>query len=237
MHNAVSETVEAIHARVAKVERPRLHDAVVGQLRDLIVEGALASGSKLNERELCATFGISRTPLREAMKVLAAEGLIDIEPHRGASVSRMTESEVAEAFELMSGLEALSGELAAVRISDSEIGEIKALHASMAACRADQDLPGYYALNQMIHHKINVAARNSLLSQTFNNLNRRLTALRFKSNHSAAKWERAMRDHEAMIAALEARDGARLAAILRQHLLDKRDVILAGMAQADAAGG
>jgi DNA-binding GntR family transcriptional regulator len=218
-----------------RLERQRLHDTVVEHLRNLIVEGVLAPGTKLNERELCERLGISRTPLREAMKVLSAEGLVDILPNRGATVSRMNETEIWETFELMSGLEALSGELACERISAVELAEIKALHYAMLVAKAQHDLPGYYSLNQTIHDSINAAARNSVLRQTYLTLNRRLQALRFKSNFKADKWDSAVHDHEEMIKALEARDGKRLAAILRQHLLDKREAVLGVLAAADDA--
>jgi DNA-binding GntR family transcriptional regulator len=217
---------------VTKVERMRLHDTVVTHLRNLIVEGALAPGMKLNERELCETLGISRTPLREAMKVLASEGLIEILPNRGAFVSRLSNTEIWESFEVMSGLEAMSGELAVLRITPVEIAEIKALHYAMIACRAQNDLPGYYSRNQTIHNKINEAARNSVLRQTYLSINRRLLALRFKSNFQAGKWDSAIQDHEEMIEALETRDGPRLAAILRKHLLEKRDAIVKDLAGA-----
>ncbi|EHP44547.1 GntR family transcriptional regulator [Cupriavidus basilensis OR16] len=207
-------------------ERQRLHDTVVEHLRKFIVEGVLSPGMKLNERELCETLGISRTPLREAFKVLAAEGLIEISPNRGASVSRMTEAEVWETFELMSGLEAFSGELACERITPAELAEIKALHYSMLACRVQNDLPGYYSRNQEIHDRINEAARNTALRQTYQGINRRLKALRFRSNHQTDKWDRAVHDHEDMIKALEARDGKLLGAILKRHLLEKRDAIM-----------
>jgi DNA-binding GntR family transcriptional regulator len=214
-----------------RVERQRLHDTVVEHLRDFIVEGMLAPGVKLNERELCETLGISRTPLREALKVLEAEGLIEISPNRGASVSRMSEAEIRETFELMSGLEAFSGELACERITAAELAQIKALHYEMLACRAQNDLSGYYSRNQAIHDRINEAARNSALRQTYLSINRRLKALRFRSNFHTSKWDRAIHDHEDMIQALEARDGKRLSAILRRHLLDKRDAVLLQDAQ------
>ena len=232
MQNTENDSGASSFLTVTKVERMRLHDTVVTHLRNLIVEGALAPGMKLNERELCETLGISRTPLREAMKVLAAEGLIEIAPNRGAFVSRMSDTEIWESFEVMSGLEAMSGELAALRITPVEIAEIKALHYAMIACRAQNDLPGYYSRNQTIHNKINEAARNSVLRQTYLSINRRLLALRFKSNFQAGKWDSAIQDHEEMIRALEARDGARLGAILRRHLLEKRDAIVR-----DLAGG
>lgn len=212
-----------------RVERQRLHDAVVEHLQNLIIEGVLQPGTKLNEREVCERLGISRTPLREAMKVLASEGLIEIIPNRGAFVSKMNDTEILEAFEMMSGLEALSGELAAERISPAEIADIKELHQAMIVCRAKNDLPGYYSRNQTIHNKINEAARNTVLRQVYLSMNRRLLALRFKSNFQEAKWDRAIHEHEEMIQALEARDGKRLAATLRQHLLDKRDSVMADL--------
>ena len=215
-----------------KLERQHLHDTVVEHLRNLIVEAVLAPGVKLNERELCETMGISRTPLREALKVLAVEGLIEIAPNRGASVYKMSTTEIRETFEFMSGLEAQAGELACLRITDEEVVEIKALHDAMLTCKAQGDLPGYYSRNQAIHDRINAAARNSVLRQTYLGINRRLQALRFKSNYKAGKWDRAAHDHEEMIVALEARDGKRLGEILRQHLLDKRDAVM-GMAGTD----
>jgi DNA-binding GntR family transcriptional regulator len=216
-----------------RMERQRLHDAVVEHLQRLIIEGVLTPGMKLNEREVCERLGISRTPLREAMKVLASEGLIDIVPNRGAFVSKMNDTEIWEAFEMMSGLEALSGELAAERISPAEIADIKVLHQAMLVCRAQNDLPGYYSRNQTIHNKINEAARNSMLRQIYLSVNRRLLALRFKSNFKEEKWDRAIHEHDEMIQALEARDGKRLAGILRQHLLDKRDSVMADLRAAN----
>lgn len=233
MQNAITGQEEKATPLVPKLERQRLHDTVVDHLRNLIVEAVLVPGTKLNERELCETLGISRTPLREALKVLAAEGLIEISPNRGASVSKMSETEIWETFELMSGLEAMSGELACDRITPVELAEIKALHYAMLACKAQNDLPGYYNRNQAIHDKINDAARNSVLRQTYLGLNRRLQALRFKSNFQPQKWDSAAHDHDEMIKALEARDGKRLAAVLRQHLLDKRDAVLSAAALPD----
>jgi DNA-binding GntR family transcriptional regulator len=214
-------------AALPKLERLRLHDTVVDHLRNFVVEGVLAPGAKLNERKLCETLGISRTPLREALKVLESEGLIEISPNRGASVLQMGELEIRDMFELMSGLEAFSGELACMRITRVELAEIKALHYAMLACRAQNDLSGYYSRNQAIHDKINEAARNTALRQTYTSINRRLQALRFRSNFQTPKWDSAIRDHEAMLEALEARDGKRMAEILRSHLLSKRDAVLA----------
>lgn len=209
-----------------KVERQRLHDVVVEHLRSFITEGVLAPGKKLNERELCEILGISRTPLREALKVLAVEGLIEINPHRGATVARMSELEIRETFELMSGIEAFAGELACERITAEELEQIKALHYAMVVCKNQNDLSGYYQRNRAIHDLISEAARNTALRQVYLSLNRRIQALRYLSNQQVPKWERALHDHEEMIDALETRDGQRLNRILRHHLLEKRDAIM-----------
>ncbi|MFL9935271.1 GntR family transcriptional regulator [Paraburkholderia sp. RL18-103-BIB-C] len=211
---------------IPKLERYRLHDTVLDHLRRFIVEGVLQPGIKLNERELCQTLGISRTPLREALKALEVDGLLEISPNRGASVRKMSELELRDNFELMSGLEGFSGELACERITESEISEIRALHFSMLACRAQNDLTGYYSRNQAVHDKINRAARNEALRKTYISVSRRLQAARFRSNFQIPEWDHAVDDHEEMLKALGARDGKHLGAILRQHLRDKRDAVL-----------
>ncbi|MEI2418156.1 GntR family transcriptional regulator [Orrella sp. JC864] len=216
-------------AASGKISRPMLHQTVTDRLRTMIVEAVLPPGARLNERELCESLGISRTPLREAIKVLAAESLVEILPNRGAMVARMTEEDIRQTFELMSGLEAFGGELACERITARELAEIEALHEEMLACRARRDLPAYYSRNHAIHDRISQAARNPALRQIYVSINLRLQALRFRSNFQEAKWDHAIQDHIQMIEALRARDGKRLSAILRQHLLDKRDAVLGTM--------
>lgn len=209
--------------------RPILHDTVVDHLREMIVEGQLPTGTRINERELCEHLGISRTPLREAVKVLAAEGLIDITPNRGASVTQMSLADVLDAFELMAGLESLSGELACERISDAELSELALLHDEMVACRQREDLSGYYSRNRQIHNLIIQSTRNNALRQAYETTNRRLHALRFRSNFDIQKWDRAIAEHEAILEALKVRNGPQLSAMLKQHLLHKRDVVMADL--------
>jgi DNA-binding GntR family transcriptional regulator len=199
------------------------------RLRELIIEGELAPGTRLNERALCDRLGISRTPLREAFRLLAAEGLVALNPNRGAQVVRLSRDDVRESFEVMSALEALSGELACRHVTAAEIAEIKALTFEMLACHAREDLPAYYRINRQIHDRLNLAARNTLLTQTYRTLNLRIQNLRFRSNFDRDKWNRAAREHAHMVEALEARDGARLAAILRTHLYQKGEAVLAGL--------
>ncbi|MFZ5538855.1 MAG: GntR family transcriptional regulator [Pseudomonadota bacterium] len=212
---------------VSEVAQPRaigrqvLHAAVVAQLRDMITEGSLAPGERLNERVLCEQLGISRTPLREAFKVLATEGLIVLLPNRGAQVAKMSRDEVVHTFQVMGALEGLSGELACAQITEAELAELRELQRQMAACHRKRDLPGYYRLNRAIHERINEAARNPVLTQVYRTVNARLHALRFRSNFDRKKWDAALAEHEQMLQALAARDGERMRRLLVEHLAHK----------------
>jgi DNA-binding GntR family transcriptional regulator len=212
-----------------------LHGQVAQRLRQMLVEGQIAPGAKLNERELCEQLKISRTPLREAIKTLAAEGLVDLLPNRGAFAVALGEADILNTFEVMAGLEGLSGELAAQRITPEELVEIEALHYEMKAAYTRRDLSAYYRLNAAIHRAFNAAAKNPVLTATYTQVNARLQALRFRSNQDGEKWARAMAEHDRMIEALQRRDGAALRAELVAHLGHKRDVVVEQLRAVQAA--
>ena len=213
-------------AAIIAIPRAALHEQAAHRLRQMLVENRIAPGAKLNERELSEVLNVSRTPLREAIKMLAAEGLVELLPNRGAIAVELTEADVLNTFEVMAGLEAQSGELAALRITDAELQEIKALHYDMLAAYTRQDLPNYYRLNANIHSAINLAAKNPVLTATYQQVNARLQALRFRSNQDGDKWKAAVKEHEQMISALQARDPVAMRTVLMSHLLKKRDVVI-----------
>jgi DNA-binding GntR family transcriptional regulator len=208
------------------IARLTLPEAAAERLRTLIIEGELAPGARLNERELSERLGVSRTPLREAFRMLAADGLVTQLPNRGAQVVVLSPDDVRHAFEVMASLEGLSGELAAARVTEDDLAELRALQAEMEAAHAGQDLPSYYRNNRAIHERINAIAGNPILTHTFRTLNARLHALRFRSNLVRAKWDQAVTEHRDMISALAARDGGRLRDILVQHLRTKLQAVL-----------
>ena len=213
-------------AEIIAIPRAALHEQVAHRLRQMLVENRIPPGAKLNERELSEVLNVSRTPLREAIKMLAAEGLVELLPNRGAIAVELSETDVLNTFEVMAGLEAQSGELAAERITDTELVEIKAMHFEMMAAYTRHDLPSYYRLNASIHSAINVAARNPVLTATYRQVNARLQALRFRSNQDDDKWKVAVREHEQMVEALSERDPAAMRAVLLRHLNNKRDVVI-----------
>ncbi|MCH7936394.1 MAG: GntR family transcriptional regulator, partial [Proteobacteria bacterium] len=157
-------------------------------------------------------------PLREALKVLAAEGLLTLLPNRGARVARMTADDVDEMFPVMGVLEGLAGEITCKRITDDEIDEIRALHYQMAAHHKRKELASYFKLNQKIHGRIFAATGNGTLSGIYDSLAARIRLARYRANFSYERWDRAMAEHEEILAALSDRDGPRLATVLKRHL-------------------
>jgi DNA-binding GntR family transcriptional regulator len=208
------------------IPRQGLHDVVAERLRQGIVEGLLEPGVRLNERVLCELMGVSRTPMREAIKKLAGEGLIRLEPNKGAVVARLTREEVAAAFEVIANLEALSGVLAAQRATDLEIKAVLSMQERMEKAYRKKDLSSYYQINAEIHNAINKAAGNPVLAEVFRSINQRLQSLRFRSNLDATKWAAAVKEHAAIAKALASRDEALLGRLLSEHLNHKRDIVL-----------
>ena len=203
--------------------RPRrpLHEEAADRLRDMIVEGELAPGERLREQAICAQLGLSRTPLREAMKMLAAEGLVILQPNRGATVSDPSQQDIADTFKVIGALEALAGELACERVEEDDIAEIRVLHYQMALHRTRGELREYFKLNQRIHEKLVALSGNAVLAETHRNLGGRIRRHRYVANRSGPRWEQAMQEHEGMLEALAARDGQRLGELLRLHLDNK----------------
>lgn len=223
------ETREDVLYSLDAVSRSTLPTAIADTLRRLIVEGELAPGTRLNERTLCDQLNVSRTPLREAFHILSAEGLVEMRPNRGASVIELSASDIRESFEIIEGLEALSGKLACERITPAQIAELKALTYEMQACHARHDLPGYYQLNSRIHDLINESAHNRQLTELYRTVNQRLQSLRYKSNLKREKWDVAMHEHLEMMDAVEQRDARRMMDLMYVHMQRKRESALEGL--------
>ncbi|MBT6094935.1 MAG: GntR family transcriptional regulator [Rhodospirillaceae bacterium] len=218
---------------VAPIRRPLLHEEIVERLRDLIFAGELAPDERVPEKTLCERFGISRTPLREALKVLASEGMITLLPNRGARVARLTTEDAEELFPVMSALEALSGELACVHATDTDIAEVKALHYQMALHHTRGEREEYFMVNQAVHRKIMDIAGNPTLAGVYDGLAGRIRRARYLANASRTRWDQAMKEHEDILAALEKRDGAVLAELLRGHLMNKLAAVKRAIEAAD----
>ena len=212
-------------AETALITRRSLHGELVDLLHDMILEQELLPGDKINEQQLCTRFGVSRTPLREALKVLAAEGLVILAPNRGASVARITRQEVDELFPIMGALEALAGELACAHIDGAAVARIRGMHDRMMRHYETGEAAPYLKLNRAIHEAIFAAAGNGMLSQLYQTLMARTHAVRFTAKKSPARWREAVEDHVRIMEALEARDGPGLAAVMKVHLRHKAAMV------------
>lgn len=211
------------------IERRTLPDELAARLRDLVIAGELKPDDKIAEAELCARFGVSRTPLREAIKMLAAEGLVTLTPNRGARVASITASEIAEIFPVMGTLEAMAGELAAANHTPAQLKALEALHTEIVAARRANDWLAYSRANRAFHESLFDIAANATLTSLYTQLMIRIHSVRFVAQQTPEAWNAAVADHEAIMQALRTRDASSIAALLRTHLARKADGVIASL--------
>jgi len=189
----------------------------------------------LPERMLCETFGVSRTPLREAFKILAAEGLIALRPHRTPVVTPIDAGEIAEIFDVMVALDAAAGRAAAARATADEIARLDAMHDELVALHGAAERAAYFRLNQQIHLEITRLAGNSVLLNIWSTLHASVFRARAVANYDARRWDESLREHEAFMALLRARDAQGFALALSAHTRKTGDSVLQMLNQANSA--
>jgi DNA-binding GntR family transcriptional regulator len=203
---------------VRLVPRRSLHSDVLAALRDMIIEGELPAGERINETALYPQLGVSRTPLREALKALASEGLVELVPNRGAVVRRFTLNDVTQMLEAVKVIEMFAARAACERAGADEISALQSLHSRMRACYNEGDRLEYFKLNQEIHSGLVHAAHNEPLAAMHTGLQARLKRIRYIGNEAPQKWSGAMGEHEEMMVALTARDRDSLAEVVGRHM-------------------
>ncbi|MAU95279.1 MAG: GntR family transcriptional regulator [Fulvimarina sp.] len=201
--------------------RPALSVEISDRMRRMIMEGELEPGAKVPEKALTEHFGVSRTPIREAVKILAHEGLVELVQNRGAIVAPQTADELCELFPVIAALEGAAGELAATNASDGAIAALGAHCRALRAAYEAADRPTYFEINQMIHAGIMQAAGNPTLARHHATLANRVYRARYQANLSKDRWRAATVEHEGIQAALEAREAKRLGELMREHLMHK----------------
>jgi DNA-binding GntR family transcriptional regulator len=219
------------------LHRESLHAQAIDRLRDMIVEGELAPGARVIEADLCEQLGISRTPLREALKVLASEGLVELLPHRGARVTEVRAHDIGALFEVIAGLEGLAAELAAQRMSERDLERLRTMHERLQRYHAARRRHDYFRINHKIHHLIVVLAGNGILTATHERLLAQARRGRYLAILSEARWDEAMREHVELMAALEERDAARASRIWRRHTARTGEVVRAALETGERSGG
>ncbi|MDO9167134.1 GntR family transcriptional regulator [Rhodoferax sp.] len=202
-----------------------LHDEVAVLLRDQIFAGTLAPGSFIDEAALCASLKISRTPLREALKVLSAEGLVRHEPRRGSFVNEVTEQDLDEIFPVIALLEGRCAFEAARNASDADIAALDTLHERLEKHARARRINDYYATNFAIHEAIISLANNRWLAQVIADLRKILKLARLQQLHAPGRLEQSLSEHLAIYAALRARDCEGADAAMRTHLTRQREAL------------
>jgi DNA-binding GntR family transcriptional regulator len=208
-----------------RVIQNSLHDEVAAQLRERIFAGELAPGAFLDEVALAAQMKISRTPLREALKVLTAEGLVRHEPRRGCFVNQVTARDLDEIFPVIALLEGRCAHEAALHASDADLEALQVLHDKLARHAKARRINDYYAANYEIHEAIIALAGNRWLAQVIGDLRKIVKLARLQQLHAPGRLDQSLAEHLAVFAALKARDAEGAEAAMRTHLSRQRTAL------------
>jgi DNA-binding GntR family transcriptional regulator len=206
------------HSRLRPLTRVSLHSELVERLRDMVIEGTLAPGARINEVQLCQELGVSRTPLREAIKALSSEGLIELVSGRGALVKKFSARDVQEMLAVLTALEIMAARLACRSASQAQVRKLRSLHDEMMRHYKRKSRLEYYKYNQTIHSYIVQLSGNNFLAAQHESIQARIKRIRFIGNENSTKWRGAAAEHEEIVAAFEARDEEALCAVIQRHL-------------------
>ena len=202
-------------------------------LRDRIVSGVLPPGARIVERRLCAELDVSRTPVREALKILRADGLIETSLHRGAQVTAFTASDTRNLFDTIAALESRAALRVAERDDPALTARLETLHAEMLRHYENAVLDAYFLANSAIHDAIVAGCGNPELQAVHDRLMVRARRGRYLAILDPDRWAEAVVEHEALMAALRARDPAAVAAIWDRHLRRTGDWLAARLDAAE----
>lgn len=212
-------------------------DAIAETLEGMILDGTFADGERLDEMQLAQRFSVSRTPLREALQRLALSGLVEQLPRRGVFVRQPGPVELLEMFEVMAELEAACARLAASRITDGALDEMRASNARCKAALEARDADGYYHENERFHAILYRQSGNAYLEQECRRLHRRLTPFRRLQLRLRGRLAQSMAEHEAVVAALEQADASAASDAIRSHVAVQGEKFHNLMASLRAAAG
>lgn len=221
-------------ARTALSRRIPFARQVADLLRDMIIRAELSPGARIVERALCEQMQVSRTPLREALKLLEAEGLVELSQNRGARIMSFTPAEASSLFEVIAGLESLAAEVAASRMTPEDLARIEDLHARMRAHYERREKDPYFALNSAIHDMIVRCSANPILISTHAGLMLRARRGRYMAIIDPLRWDEAVGEHDALLDALRSRDGDAARRVWRRHLIRTGETVCAVLATTTA---
>ena len=196
-----------------------LHDGVAARLRTMIFDAKLGPGDWVDEKALATAWQISRTPLREALKVLASEGLVELVPHRGCRVIEIGDGDADDLFPVMALLEGRCAFEAVRNAGDADLAQLRHLHAELERHAAARDIDGYYRANHDFHSRVQALADNRWLDRVTGDLRRFMRLMRGRQLQLPGRIEASINEHRVLMDAFEQRDAARAERAMHDHLL------------------
>lgn len=210
----------------SRIEPRTLHQEVAGRIREMISTGVLSKGQKISEKFLCDTMGVSRTPVRESLRILHSEGLIDLVPHKGAFVSRPPMKEISDMFEVMSVLEGTCARLAVQKMQADDLKKIKILHQRLETHYTRSDHKAYLAANHDFHVFIQELGGNPVLNDVINGLRQKILLYRHRQLYQPERFRQSIEEHRTLLEALESGDADRAETLMKQHLLRQCEALV-----------
>lgn len=227
----MNEESTSVRPAPRSIVRRSLHDEVVDTLREMIVTGTLQPGDRIVEKDLSEQLGVSRTPIREAIKILTLDGLVESQAHRGAVVKPLESEDIENLFDVIAVLEALAAELAAKLLSPRDLKKLETLHARMRKAFDSGNRDRYFQLNSDIHDFLVAHCGNAILFETRDRLMLRARRGRYLAISSNERWAEAMQQHDDLMDALRGGDSETASKVWRAHLKMTGDVLMQSLSR------
>jgi DNA-binding GntR family transcriptional regulator len=202
-----------------------LSETVAQRIRDMIRRGVLNKGDRIVEKQLCDALGVSRTPLREALRILKSEGLIDLVPHRGAYVAQPSMQDIRELFDVMSILEGACARVASQRMSKTDFARLEKLHQKLEKHFEHKDHEKYLEVNHKYHSLVQELAGNKLLNEILGGLRQKILLYRQRQLFQPDRFEASMKEHRLLLEALRNRDTNAVESLMKTHLMNQCEAL------------
>ncbi len=220
-----------------KIRVKALPQEVADWIREMIRRGSLKTGERLVEQKLCQVLGVSRTPLREALRALHSEGLVDLIPRRGAFVSQPGMDEIRDMFEVMGLLEGACARWAAERMTDSELRKIERLHEQLERHYRNRDAEAYIRTNHAYHSLLQELSGNRTIHTVLNGLRQKLLLHRFRQLYQPNRFDRSIEEHRRLLRAFRDRDADAAERCMREHLHNQCEALVTVYEEEPDSGG
>jgi DNA-binding GntR family transcriptional regulator len=221
---------------MAKIAARSLHAAATTKIREMIRRGALVVGQKIVEKKLCEELGISRTPLREALRSLSSEGLIHLVPNKGAFVSQPSPEEIRDLFEVMTTLEGTCARIAAERMEPESLAQLEALHQELEQHAAAGDRESYISANHRYHTFVQERTGNQVLNELINGLRQKILLYRYRQLYVQDRLAKSIQEHRSLLEAFRRGDPQQAEQLMKLHLTNQGEALLGSFSHVGRSG-